>query len=852
MGRGRDDERTVEVAGRRVRLTHPDKVMYPEAGGGPSGKSDDDEPRTKGAVADYYRAVAEALCAHASSRPATRMRWPEGTGGEMFVEKNLPAGAPDWLTTVTLAHREHEATYPVLDSAATLVWTAQMAALELHVPQWSLGPDELTAGGVVEPGPARRLVVDLDPGPGVDLDQTARIALRVRELLDDAGLESWPVTSGSKGIHVYARLPRPVGGESASRLARTVAEGLAEQTPDLVTATMKKTERRGRVFVDWSQNNPSKTTVVPYSLRGGARPFAAAPRAWDELEAGGLWQLTGAEVVERLDREGDLLAGLSADVEESTPAPEPVVDLDAYRRKRDPENTPEPFGDEGDDEGTSVGRSTSVEDDDRPPIFVIQEHHARSVHYDVRLEHDGVLASWAVPKNLPLSPGVRRLAVRTEDHPMSYADFEGRIPKGQYGGGEVEIWDRGTIEVTKWRRDEILVRLRGEHVDGAYAFIRTGDGRSTGDDDAGARWIVQRREDDADEGAGSGGGDGSEGAHEAGRSGEAGGPAPDPASDDEDFPTRPDLPAALRDPRPMLPTDRKILRLTSADWVYEQKWDGYRAMVTVIGGRVRVSSRRGQDLTDRVPGLEGLPSALAVDAVLDAEMVALDERGRASFSLLSRREAGGEDAPVSLVMFDVLWVDGTSLLRTRWERRREVLDELAPRLREVSAILVPEPLGADNGDDAMKLASEAGAEGVVAKRRDAHYFPGRRTATWLKQPLRERIEAVVGGWRPGSTGSRGLGSLLLGVPSGDHLTYLGRVGSGLRGAVADQLLAELEKSSRERSPFGDDLPRDVAADARFVLPKLVVEVEFHGRTERGLLRQPVLVGLRRDKLPGDV
>ena len=321
MGRGRDDERTVEVAGRRVRLTHPGKVMYPEAGGGTGGRRRSyDEPRTKGAVADYYREVAEALLAHASARPATRMRWPDGTGGEMFVEKNLPAGAPDWLTTVTLAHRDHEATYPVLDSAAALVWTAQMGALELHVPQWSLGPDALAATGAVEPGKAGRLVIDLDPGPGVDLDQTARIALRVRELLADAGLESWPVTSGSKGIHVYARLPKPLGGESASRLARTVAEGLAEQTPDLVTATMKKAERTGRVLVDWSQNNPSKTTVAPYSLRGGARPFAAAPRTWDELEAGALRQLTGAEVVERLGRDGDLLAGLSTDVEEAAPA----------------------------------------------------------------------------------------------------------------------------------------------------------------------------------------------------------------------------------------------------------------------------------------------------------------------------------------------------------------------------------------------------------------------------------------------------------------------------------------------------------------------------------------------------
>ena len=826
-GRKGTDEQTMQVAGRRVRLTHPGKVLYPDAPGG--------DARTKAEVAGYYREVADALVAHADRRPATRMRWPDGTAGEMFVEKNLPAGAPDWLTTVTLAHGDHRSTYPVLDSAATLVWAAQMAALELHVPQWTVpggsaeeGPAE--EDGVTAPGPTRRLVVDLDPGPGVDLDHTARLALRVRDLLADAGLESWPVTSGSKGVHVYARLPRPVGSEAASRLARTVADGLAEQTPDLVTATMRKTERRGRVLVDWSQNSSSKTTVAPYSLRAGQRPFVAAPRTWDELEAGGLEQLTAREVLERLQRDGDLLAGLDpADPDPTAGASSGTgtVDLDAYRRKRDRSKTPEPF-----DDGPEAAGPTNPDPADDGPIFVIQEHHARALHFDVRLERDGVLASWAVPKNLPLEPGVRRLAVRTEDHPLGYADFSGTIPKGEYGGGAVEIWDRGTIDVEKWRSDEILVELHGERVDGAYAFIRTGDGRSTGEDDAGAQWIVQRRTTSR--------------AHDG-----PGGDGPDEKTDDgAGSPT--ELPEALRDPRPMLPTDRAVGRLTGEVWAFEEKWDGYRALVHVVDGTVRVTSRGGHDLTDRVPGLDGLPERLGIDAVLDAELVALDDEGHARFGALAAREAGGADAPVSLVVFDVLWAGGTSLLRTRWERRREVLDELAPRLREVPVVLVPEPLEAATGEEAMELAREHGAEGVVAKRRDSHYRPGRRATTWVKEAFWTTTEVVVGGWRPGRSGSRGLGSLLVGVPDGERLTYLGRVGSGLTGAVADELAGELEELARKRSPFGDELPRDVASDARWVLPRLVVEVRHHGLTDHGHLRQPSLRGIRRDKLPGDL
>ena len=207
--------------------------------------------------------------------------------------------------------------------------------------------------------------------------------------------------------------------------------------------------------------------------------------------------------------------------------------------------------------------------------------------------------------------------------------------------------------------------------------------------------------------------------------------------------------------------------------------------------------------------------------------------------------------PVSLVVFDALWVGGTSLLRTRWERRREVLDELAPRLRVVDAVLVPEPLDADSGAEALNLAREAGAEGVVAKKRDSSYRPGARTTAWVKEKFWVTTEVVVGGWRPGKSGSRGLGSLLVGVPDGDRLAYLGRVGSGLSGAVADELADELDGLSRKSSPFRE-VEREVSRDARWVLPRIVVEVRYHGLTDHGHLRHPSLRAIRRDKLPGDL
>lgn len=281
---------SVEVDGRTIRFTHADKVLYEATG------------TTKADVLEYYLAVAPLLMTYAGRRPVTRKRWPDGTDDKSFFEKNLPSHAPAWVPRVAIEHSSRTVRYPVLDSPATLAWFAQQAALELHVPQWTLENDE--------PGRTRRIVIDLDPGEDVDLDTTAKVALRVRDLLSAAGLDSFPVTSGSKGIHLYARLDKAVTAASASKVAKQIAQSLAKQTPDLVTATMKRSIRDGKVFVDWSQNSGAKTTVAPYSLRGRAEPWVAAPRSWEELGDGGLAHLHWDEVLKRLDSDGDLLDGL--------------------------------------------------------------------------------------------------------------------------------------------------------------------------------------------------------------------------------------------------------------------------------------------------------------------------------------------------------------------------------------------------------------------------------------------------------------------------------------------------------------------------------------------------------------
>lgn len=280
--------RTVEVEGRTITLTNPDKVLYPSTG------------TRKDEVLDYYLAVAERLVGWARDRPATRKRWVHGVGtaeepGQAFFTKQLERGAPSWVARRDIPHTERVITYPLVNDAATLAWLAQVDTLEIHVPQWRFGPDG-------EPDPPDRLVLDLDPGPGVGLPECVRVAREARAVLADMGLTATPVTSGSKGLHLYAGLPGTASSDEVSAVARALADALTQELPTLVVSEMRRSLRTGRVLLDWSQNNARKTTICPWSLRGRLVPTVAAPREWDELDDPGLAQLTMTDVLERLQR----------------------------------------------------------------------------------------------------------------------------------------------------------------------------------------------------------------------------------------------------------------------------------------------------------------------------------------------------------------------------------------------------------------------------------------------------------------------------------------------------------------------------------------------------------------------
>ena len=797
----RGDAWWMDADGRELRLSNLDKVFWPHEG------------YTKGDLLAYYYNVAELILPHLRERPLTMKRMPDGISGPFFYEKTAPSHTPDWIPRCPVRSDESKdgvIGYLMVNDLATLLFVANLGCIEMH-------PLHSRCSTIETPD---YLFFDLDP-MGASFEDVLIVARHVRAALGALGLKGYPKTSGATGVQIYVPVERGWSYDQVRDFVGTLGRTIERADREHVTMAWQIDKRTGKVFIDHNMNRSGANISAVYSLRPEAGATVSTPLLWEEVDAGVTPQDFRIDNVwERFEKLGDLFEGVRTSPQELGTAleavglsPEKAVesrgstrrtseeviaaskdpDLGEYLRKRTfgPEGTTEPAPSGTAGEGNS---------------FVIHKHRATRLHYDVRLERDGALPSWAVPRGLPTKPGDKRLAVRTEDHPLEYGSFEGSIPEGHYGAGEVRIFDEGRYEPVEWTDSKVSFRLHGRRYPGLeFHFVKTR-----------TDWLAFLASNQQ---------------------------APLIAS-----------PPAFQ---PML-AEGGWKAFDDPAWWFEPKFDGIRSMTTMGTDATRLVTRKGRDVSDKYPELRMIHELVdQVNAVLDAEIVAFDEDGKNSFEVLQQRMNLSNEReikrissriPVALVAFDLLWLDGHDLTGLALQQRRELLETIVEqdhRLQVVTHV--------DGGGTAFaEVAEGLGLEGVVAKRTGSKYQPGRRSPDWRKIKLTNTQDCVILGWTPGQGGRSGtFGALLVGAYDEGKLIWIGQVGTGFTRATLDRVLEALELLKRSTPPI-DDPELAKVKGATFVEPTLVCEVEYLEITKSTKkMRAPSFKGLREDKAPDE-
>ena len=884
----------VDVDGRHLELSNLEKIFYPKVG------------FTKAQVIDYYVRIAPVLLPHLKNRPVSLKRYPDGVTGSYFFEKQAPSHRPDWIETTPVESEDRTIDYCLINDRPALVWASNLANLELHTFLHR-------APKIAKP---TMLAFDLDPGEGVDILLCAQVGLWIRDLLENLEIESFPKTSGSKGLQLYVPLNGPTSYGQTKAFAQALAQRLESEHPEEIVSKMQKKLRVGKVFVDWSQNDEHKTTVSVYSLRAKDRPTVSTPVTWDEVDAAlrkrdpKSLEFESHEVLDRVEKSGDLFepvlqlkqrlpsldalrrassvsakavgasrssshtrrrASLAVRSAGGSDVAEPSGASDVQRGEgsspRDPHKASNRLGRKGPVPSPSraadkpakkkKGERTSAKSDlkayrakrkfrsthepegkqrvERDLIFVVQKHRARRLHYDLRLAMGGTLKSWAVPQGPSLDPAVKRLAVMVEDHPLEYASFEGVIPKGNYGAGEMIIWDRGTYHVEgdsleQLKLGKMVLELSGEKLRGEFHLVRMHHAE-------GNEWLLFKAKDEWAS---------QEDVLAQDRSILTGKRIEEYKNADDLIAKHQVSPettiSALRELRPMLAKSADA-PFDDRDWVFELKLDGYRALAFIDRVSARLISRTGNDLSSAYPAIINDLVEIKITAVLDGEIVVVDDAGIPRFELLQNYRKAHQGHLVYYV-FDILFLNGRDLRDRPLIDRKETLRRILDGLETVRYVDHVE----GTGIKFFELAKEKELEGIVAKKKSAVYLNGKRVDHWLKIKCRRVEEAIICGFTMSRANQNVLGALLLGLHEGPELKFAGLVGTGLN--RAPDLVTKLRKLGTRQGAF-KTIPK-IDMPIHWVKPQLVCSVEFHEWTKDSILRGASFVSLRFDKPAAEI
>jgi bifunctional non-homologous end joining protein LigD len=758
-----------QVGKRQLELSNLDKVLFP------------DHQIVKAQLIEYYYKLAPTILAHLKGRPLSVVRYPDGIAGESFFQKDRPKWAPAWIEHVVLGEEKKD--YVIATEDASLVWLANLACIELHqmhfrAPNFE-NPDYIT--------------YDFDPPETFTFPQVAELALQFKEHLESFGYHPFVKTTGRKGLHVLTPIEPKWTMDKAFEAAKALAQPFVESHSSALTLQIKKELRKGKALLDIYRNRRSQTIIGAYSVRGLPGAPVSTPLLWEELESLETPKVfTLQNVPSRVLENGDPWEAIAAyahtertesRVKSLKPArtyktPE---QLETYSKKRSFEKTSEP------PPAKTLGEGNA---------FVVHRHHASRLHYDLRLERNGVLKSWAVPKGLPPRPGIMRLAVNVEDHPLDYVNFEGAIPKGEYGGGMMWKFAQGRYQISKEKKDGFYFRLQSRELNAEYRVHNTKENQ----------WLLERVD-----------------------------------NPQVDW-TRLKIDPMLSRPAPKPPD--------SSDYIYEVKWDGIRALISLDEGAIKIQGRSGLDLTKQFPELLNAEESFrATSAVFDGEIVCLDAAGKPHFTEVIHRmhqktessiEIASAKHPAVCYLFDCLYLDGRPIMNEPLVRRKEWLQDL---IKKESSYRLSESV--EDGVGLYEAVKAMGLEGIMAKQRTSTYLPGKRNDSWLKIKARQTTECVIIGYRRGK-GDRTstMGSIHLAQMQEGVLKYVGKAGSGFNDESLKAVFAELTKRPRIKRPVKEK-PLDDAQSV-WVEPKLMCEVQFASITKDGALREPVFLRLRPD------